>query len=398
MLRVAEQYAATDTGRQRRANEDALLSRSPLFVVADGMGGAQAGEVASQIAVEAFKRGLHDSAEPEAALAELTRAANARIHELSHSHTEQAGMGTTLTAMYVGPEDVSIAHVGDSRAYCLRGEELMRLTDDHSLVDELMRQGRLTPEEAEEHPQRSVITRALGPEGTVDVDTRSFRARAGDVYLLCSDGLTTMVSEEELARVLREHPHLRDAGEALIAAANEAGGRDNITVVLVRLEEVGAGTPSVPSGAPAPRRDDTAAMELGATMVGAPAAPAPVARRRPRRPLPRIASAGKVRARVRRAGRIGAVLVVLALLGAGIYVALQSVYFIGTNARGLITLYRGVPFKLPGNVPLYSSDFVSGVSASTLPPARRRALLDHSLRSEGNAAALIRSLELGQLE
>ena len=146
MLRVAEQYAATDTGRQRRANEDALLSRSPLFVVADGMGGAQAGEVASQIAVEAFKRGLRNSLEPEAALAELTREANARIHELSHSHTEQAGMGTTLTAMYVGEQDVAIAHVGDSRAYCLRDGELIRLTDDHSLVDELMRQGRLTPE------------------------------------------------------------------------------------------------------------------------------------------------------------------------------------------------------------------------------------------------------------
>src|SRR6516165_4720945 len=125
MLRVAEQYAATDTGRQRRANEDALLSRSPLFVVADGMGGAQAGEVASQIAVEAFKRGLRNSLEPEAALAELTREANARIHELSHSHTEQAGMGTTLTAMYVGEQDVAIAHVGDSRAYCLRDGELI---------------------------------------------------------------------------------------------------------------------------------------------------------------------------------------------------------------------------------------------------------------------------------
>ena len=184
MLRVAEQYATTDTGRQRRANEDALLARSPLFVVADGMGGARAGEVASQIAVEAFKRGLQDSAEPEAALATLARTANARIYELAHSHSEQAGMGTTLTALYVGEDEVSIAHVGDSRAYCLRDGELMRLTDDHSLVDELMRQGRLTPQEAEEHPQRSVITRALGPEGSVEVDTRSFRARAGDVYLL----------------------------------------------------------------------------------------------------------------------------------------------------------------------------------------------------------------------
>src|SRR5436309_8078057 len=213
MLRVAEQYAATDTGRQRRANEDALLSRSPLFVVADGMGGAQAGEVASQIAVESFQDGLEASAEPEAALARLARAANARIHELSHSHTEQAGMGTTLTAMYVGAEDVSIAHVGDSRAYCMRDGELMRLTDDHSPVDELMRQGRLTPEEAEEHPQRSVITRALGPEGTVEVDTHSFPARPGDLYLVCSDGLTSMVAEEELATTLTSHRRLQDAGE-----------------------------------------------------------------------------------------------------------------------------------------------------------------------------------------
>src|SRR6195256_183003 len=288
MLRVAEQYAATDSGLQRRANEDALLSRSPLFVVADGMGGAQAGEVASQIAVESFKDGLEDSAEPEAALARLARAANARIHELSHSHTEQAGMGTTLTAIYVGAEDVSIAHVGDSRAYCLRDGELMRLTDDHSLVDELMRQGRLTREEAEEHPQRSVITRALGPEGTVEVDTRSFRARAGDVYLLCSDGLTTMLPEQRIADVLRTQPRLRDAGDALIAAANEAGGRDNITVVLLRLEEVEAGST---------RPSDGAAPDEHPTMHGVPAVAPPVSPRRPRRPdgAPGRSAAGRRR-------------------------------------------------------------------------------------------------------
>ena len=175
MLRVAEQYAGSDTGRQRRANEDSLLARSPLFVVADGMGGAQAGEVASRIAVEAFQPGLAETSHPELELAELARAANARIHELSHANAEQAGMGTTLTAVYVGEQEVAIAHVGDSRAYCLRDGQLLRLTDDHSLVDELMRQGRLTPEEAVEHPQRSVITRALGPEGMVEVDTRSFR-------------------------------------------------------------------------------------------------------------------------------------------------------------------------------------------------------------------------------
>jgi len=236
VLRVAEQYATTDTGRQRRANEDSMLARSPLFVVADGMGGAQAGEVASRIAIEYFQPGIDDAEQPERALAGIARAANTRIHELSHSNAEQAGMGTTLTAVYVGQHDVAIAHVGDSRAYCLRDGELLRLTDDHSLVDELMRQGRLTPEEAVEHPQRSVITRALGPEGSVEVDTRSFQARAGDVYLLCSDGLTTMLAEEHIRDELLAHPRLREAGEALIAAANEAGGRDNITVVQLRLE------------------------------------------------------------------------------------------------------------------------------------------------------------------
>ncbi|MCW3056816.1 MAG: protein serine/threonine phosphatase [Solirubrobacterales bacterium] len=388
MLRVAEQYAVTDTGRQRRANEDSLLARSPLFVVADGMGGAQAGEVASRIAVEYFQPGLGDASQPERELAELARAANSRIHELSHSNAEQAGMGTTLTAVYVGEDEVAIAHVGDSRAYCLRDGELLRLTDDHSLVDELMRQGRLTPEEAVEHPQRSVITRALGPEGAVEVDTRSYRARAGDVYLLCSDGLTTMLSEEEILALLLGNPRLRDAGEALIGAANEAGGRDNITVVLMRLEEVRAGQPRV---------------DEHDTMTGVPAVPRTASTRTSRRPRTgpteaAAASPASRRRRMRRAGASAIAVLLLGLIGAGGYLALQSVYFIGTNARGLVTLYRGVPFRLPGNVPLFTSHYVSGVSASSLTPQRRRTMLDHSLRSESNAASLIRSLELGQLE
>lgn len=403
MLRVAEQYAGTDTGRQRRANEDSLLARAPLFVVADGMGGAQAGEVASRLAVESFQGGLHDAAEPETALAGLAREANSRIHELSHSHAEQAGMGTTLTAVYVGERDVSIAHVGDSRAYRFRDGELLRLTDDHSLVDELLRQGRLTPEEAVEHPQRSVITRALGPEGAVEVDTRSYSARGGDVYLLCSDGLTTMVSEERLAELLAAHETLRDRGEALIAAANEAGGRDNITVVLLRLEELGAGAMAPlteEAHALAGTGDGSAAAvppQSDGTVVSA-ADDAPVIQRRPRQPAPSAGGSARRRARLRRAGTLAVVVAILAVIGAGAYVALQSVYFIGTNDRGLVTVFRGVPFRLPGSLALYSSDYVSGVSASTLAPARRRTLLDHSLRSEKNAASLIHSLELGQLE
>jgi PPM family protein phosphatase len=394
MLRVAEQYAGTDTGRQRRANEDSMLARSPLFVVADGMGGAQAGEVASRLAIESFRDGLPDTTDAEGSLAQYARAANLSIHERSQVNAEHAGMGTTLTAVYVGAEEVAIAHVGDSRAYCLRDGELLRLTDDHSLVDELIRQGKLTPEEAIEHPQRSVITRALGPEPEVEIDTRSYRARDGDVYLLCSDGLTTMIPEALIAEILLAYPRLRDAGEALIAAANEAGGRDNITVVLVRVEALQPSASSI--------------VEAPATLTGIPVLPAsdPAAesfsqaapRITPRQPPLSAPPPARQRRRLRRAGVAGIVLGVLALLAAGVYVGAQSVYFIGTNSRGLVTLYSGFPYELPGGVKLYSKEFVTGVSASTLRAQRRKTLLDHSLRSEGDAEELVRSLERGQLE
>jgi PPM family protein phosphatase len=416
MLRVAEHWSGTDTGRQRRANEDSLLVRAPLFVVADGMGGAQAGEVASQMAVESFKHGLSDRSDPQDGLAQLVMQANARINERSHSDPKHAGMGTTITAVYIGEEEVSIVHVGDSRAYCLRDGELLRLTDDHSLVDELIRQGRLTPEEAEEHPQRSVITRALGPEPSVEVDARSFRGRAGDLYLICSDGLTTMVGEEELARVLSAYGPLRDAGEALIAAANEAGGKDNITVVLARLEEVSAqgedgdGHPTITgaqalqdaptsAGMPivtAPQVQSADPPKESADLLGQSARP-PVNVRRPRPPSRAQARPRRLRRGLRRARIPIVLLVLLAAIVAGAYVASQSVYFIGTNGRGLVTVFRGVPFELPGGVRLYGSDYVSGVSASTLSPGRRQTLLDHSLRSEKDAADLVRQLELGEL-
>jgi PPM family protein phosphatase len=426
MLRVAEQYAATDTGLQRRANEDALLARSPLFVVADGMGGAQAGEVASKIAIEAFEQGLGDTSEPEGGLAARAGAANARIHELSHSSPEHAGMGTTLTAAYVAPEEVAIAHVGDSRAYRLRDGELERLTDDHSLVDELMRQGKITAEEAVDHPQRSVITRALGPEPAVEVDTRSYAARTGDVYLLCSDGLTTMVSEERLAKILSSHSVLRDAGETLIAAANQAGGRDNITVVLFRLEDVsgppgGEQLPPEPltqeqnqvanqvapehaeHGEVGPAVASATALASRPTSAGASPGAPPVRALRPRLPTQAQETArtgrwfSRRRLRPRRLVPVLVVLVVLGMVAAAGYLTLESVYFIGTNSRGLVTLYRGVPYQLPGGIKLYSTEYVSGVAASSLSPARRRTLLDHTLRSESDAGNLLHSLELGQL-
>ncbi len=444
MLRVAQHWCGTDTGLQRRANEDSLLVRSPLFVVADGMGGAQAGEVASSLAVDTFRGGLRDGSDPENSLVAQVEEANSRINELSHTNVEHAGMGTTITAAYVGEQDVSIAHVGDSRAYCLREGELLRLTDDHSLVDELIRQGKLTPEEAEEHPQRSVITRALGPESSVEVDVRSFRGRPGDVYLLCSDGLTTMVGEDALLEILLAHEPLAEAGEALIAAANGAGGKDNITVVLLRLEEVfteserledghttitalaPASLASVRPGERQPlpgarAQTDTAVQEqqqLAAGQAGdqpsarrAPAAAGTgesagphvrkgaVTRRLPRRAeqSPDGARRTRLRRRIRRLRGAFVLFVVLGLLVSAAYLALQSVYFIGTDQRGLVTMYNGLPYELPGGIKLYTSAYVSGVSASMLAPAHRQALLDHSLRSEGDAAELMRELELGQL-
>ena len=202
-LRIAEKASLTDVGRQRQSNEDSFLEREPVFAVADGMGGARAGEVASRMAVEAFESAGAEEA-PEELLRDVAREANRRIYEMAQSDSEHAGMGTTLTAAMVSGREVAVGHVGDSRLYRLRDGTLERLTEDHSLVEELVRQGRLTPEEAENHPQRSIITRALGPEPDVDVETFTHRARGGDIYLICSDGLSGMVSEEDMASTLTE--------------------------------------------------------------------------------------------------------------------------------------------------------------------------------------------------
>src|SRR6478735_218789 len=249
MLRIAEQFHASDLGRQRQGNEDNYFVRSPLFVVADGMGGAQAGEVASEMAVESFNSGLPDG-DPGDGLRELIEEANRRIHARSRESSGKAGMGTTVTAAHVGEDSVTIAHVGDSRCYLVRDDTLTRLTRDHSLVEELVARGKLTPEQAETHPQRSVITRALGPEANVQVDIIHEPAHAGDLFLVCSDGLTSMVREPNLKPLLiGNNKPLDELGRSLIAAANEAGGRDNITVILFKLDEVEV--PAAPAAPPA---------------------------------------------------------------------------------------------------------------------------------------------------
>ncbi len=255
MIRVAEHVARTDTGRQRATNEDAHLERAPVFVVADGMGGAQAGEVASELAVSHFADDFagEDGEAARERLVQAAQEANAEIFALAEADARRAGMGTTLTAAYVGSSEVFIAHVGDSRAYRWRDGKLERITKDHSLVEELLRQGRLTEEEAEEHPQRSIITRALGPEPDVDIDTFAVGARGGDVYLLCSDGLTSMVSEAAIAEALAGARDLDEAADGLVEAALAAGGRDNVTVVLFRVEDVGPASGGGAGAEPAER-------------------------------------------------------------------------------------------------------------------------------------------------
>jgi PPM family protein phosphatase len=237
MLRIAEQWHASDLGRQRQGNEDSYFARAPLFVVADGMGGAQAGEVASAMAVESFQGGLPDG-NPAEGLVTVIEEANRRIHERSRADEQRAGMGTTVTAAYVGEDAVTVAHVGDSRCYLLRDGDLVRLTRDHSLVGELVARGKLTEEQAEAHPQRSVITRALGTDPDVDVDTFTIAAQAGDLFLLCSDGLTTMVSNETILDLVERHrENMEKALRALVGAANKGGGEDNITVVAFEIAE-----------------------------------------------------------------------------------------------------------------------------------------------------------------
>ena len=236
-MKIGRSAGVTDTGRRRMRNEDMLVRRPPLFAVADGMGGARAGEIAARLAAAALEEASTDALGEEA-VTSLIEEANSRIWERSLADPATAGMGTTVTAALVDAAEgtVTIGHVGDSRAYLLRGESLQQLSTDHSLVAELVQSGVLTPEEAERHPQRSAITRALGTDPAVEVEVQTFPGEVGDLFLLCSDGLSVMLGDDEIAAAIEgagRDPQA--AGEALVAAANAHGGEDNITVVLFEL-------------------------------------------------------------------------------------------------------------------------------------------------------------------
>jgi serine/threonine protein phosphatase PrpC len=379
MLKVAEEAHKTDTGRQRHANEDSYFARAPLFAVADGMGGAQAGEVASRIAAGAFERGtMRADAPAEGQLEQIAKRANSEIHKLAQEDSSRAGMGTTLTAAMLRDDEVAFSHVGDSRAYVLRDGRLKRLTKDHSLVEELRRQGRLTEEQAEEHPQRSIITRALGPEPSVNVDTMTFPAKDGDVFLLCSDGLTTMVSDEQIREILNGARSLRSAVSKLIEAANRGGGRDNITAVAFRVAET-----------------DGKQEEESATLIARTAEQAGLTRERVRAATDRVRGQGPMPAPPRRRRVLGwavAILAAVVVIGGGFLLA-RSVYFLGTDQDGNVALYRGLPYQLPLGVSLYSKQEATPVQVGTLSEERQRAVTGHELRGKGDATDLVADIE-----
>jgi PPM family protein phosphatase len=374
MLKIAEEAHKTDTGRQRQANEDSYYAKAPLFAVADGMGGAQAGEVASRIAAGAFERGPRNvDATAEGQLEEIAQKANREIHRLAQEDSSRAGMGTTLTAAMLRDDEVAFGHVGDSRAYLLRDGKLKRLTKDHSLVEELRRQGRLTEEQAEEHPQRSIITRALGPEPSVNVDTMTFPARDGDVFLLCSDGLTTMVSDEEIRSILVNSKKLRAAVNRLVEAANRGGGRDNITAVAFRVTDAGAKE-----------------AEEGATLISRTAEQAGLTSERVRAASDRLRGQGRIPtpSRRRRALKWAAGLLVIAAVVIGAVLLARSVYFLGTDGQGNVAVYRGLPYELPFGVNLYSKQYSIPVQEGALSEDRQRAVTGHTLRGKDDATTL----------
>ena len=402
-MRIGQQASLTDPGRRRRRNEDAFVVDPPLFVVADGMGGAQAGEVAARIAAAAFRE-YHeaDQLAAEQRIEAIIQEANRRIHERARSDLEVSGMGTTVTAALVGSADVSIGHVGDSRAYRIRDGDLEQLTQDHTLVADLVRSGRLTAEEADTHPQRSVITRALGTDAEVDVDTFAVDARAGDVFLICSDGLTGMLTDEEILRVVRETGGLDEAVKELVKQANRRGGEDNVTVILFALAE---GEAALEETARIATNGHAEVEDLEDTLTGLEApnqeqtvireptgwdSPAPEAAPEPEAPPP------TPERKPRRGRRILLALVAVAFIAALLVLAfwgLANAHFVGAERDGRLAVYQGLPYDVGGGVSLYRARYVSELRASQLSRVERRNLLDHDLMTLGAARTRLAGYE-----
>lgn len=347
-LTLVEVAQLSDTGRVRHHNEDRSLATADLLAVADGMGGAKAGEVAAQVAVDSVAQlgGGAGAVEVRGALEE----ANREIRRMAQDDADKSGMGTTMTAAMLRDGHLDIVHVGDSRAYLWRDGELSQVTEDHSVVAELVRRGSITPEEAERHPHRNVITRALGAEDEVDTDVLTTDLVEGDVVLICSDGLSSYVSRAEIAEVLAAPGTLAEAARGLVVRANDAGGVDNVTVVLGR---VGAGEPRAV--------DDT--VEVPAvTLVDEPARPTTEMRvlggvhghagaertgSAPARAPKVLEPAGRRRSRVMPV--LVGILVLLAVILGGVAWVASRTYTLEAGPDGTVQVAHGLPVSLFGN-------------------------------------------------
>jgi PPM family protein phosphatase len=393
-----EPFGATDAGKVRANNEDALLvgegRDETLFVVADGIGGFEAGEVASRIAVDVLKE-LAPGASFEAAISE----ANRRILAAGRGDERLSGMGTTVVAVRFGgtrDEPVAqVAHVGDSRAYLLRGGSLRPVTEDHSLVAELVRSGDLTRDQAAEHPQKNLITRALGADEEVEVDTSVLPVEAGDRFLLCSDGLSDMIPETRVGEILAEAPgDPEKPARSLVSAALDAGGADNVTVIVVDVkaetapqEERSGDTHEMP---PVARSGDQAATR----------APAKRSSRKEREPRAEARSRPsrqtKAARRKRRRSRFGsfvrglaAVLVVVVALTPA-YLWGSSRYFLSLD-EGEVVAYRGLPYA-PLGVELNEVWRRPGVEWSEVKTPYQGPIENHKLYTEGEIERVLQDL------
>jgi protein phosphatase len=378
----------TDVGRGRPENEDSHLvdPEDGLYAVADGMGGHRAGEVASATAIDALKTAYLGGQRLDRAV----EAANAAVFARAAEDAALRGMGTTLTAIALQDSTALLGHVGDSRAYLMRDGAVTQVTEDHSLVEQLVREGRLTPEEAQNHPQRAIITRALGVDVDVQVDTYRIDLKPGDRLMICSDGLTNMLSDDTIAQTLRRHADPQQAADTLVDMANQAGGDDNITVVLVDALSDGGEGPAAMAIAEAGADPVAAAVESGAgaqpaledSFVEDPAAAddddAPKARRGGRGVrslllwgLPILAVVGIA---------VGAV---------GWYA--RRTYFVGLSGDK-VTLFKGVPGGLLGWEP--TVDHQADLTAADLTEADRADLESgHRFASRSDANQFLERLQ-----
>jgi serine/threonine protein phosphatase PrpC len=367
-MSVVRTASLTDPGRRRRHNEDAFVCVPPLFAIADGMGGAQAGELASRLAAAVVGRADAEGRTGRELVVGLIEDANRSVYERASADESVSGMGTTMTVALAEDGHVWIGHVGDSRAYLLRDGALEQLTEDHSLVAELVRSGRLTPDEAGSHPHRSVITRALGTDAEVAVDVMAVPTKSGDVFVLCSDGLSSMVGDEAIRDVLEQHgDDLDTAARVLVDAANAAGGEDNITVVL--FEATGSAEALDETGeiAGLPPEEET--------LHGVPS--------------PFAAEEAASRRRARMGPALIATGLAVLVLGAIAVFGLSRAHFVGVEKDGAIAVYQGLPWDLGFGLRLYRVVYESPLVAANLSQGERRKLFDHDLQSRGDAIAEI---------